>query len=539
MSHVETCPHECEGRFKYPQWGLAPYWGLTSVMLGPPFEGHLEFGVDVDGERWHLEVYYQKSGFAPRLSDNVASERLYEWNIKGRGRGERKCSFNISPRFPNMRHWETREPMDLPWENQVGDVEGVDVEFRSSNVEPDTIPDLLQAFYAGVFQEADERVSRQYWSESPHQASTIHAYERYVRIRREWAEKLISAGVMHKIMLLLADTEGAKAEYKIDNEEVVGHMHRCLLRPDDAKALLPGHHRGKQLKNYLLENANSVSKDHPSYHPKYGVLVKKKLNGGDAFAWSERDDLREEIDETILNTLNWADVPLAPDGTAVYVADDHFDAVARETPVELYDDPTPRLEAQQEHLLMTTLRDMRDSEQEIAELVATDGGQSVDDLEEKTGYHTATVYRAINGIGEILQLEDGHVSYRARKYREELRAIAESAESAIESYADRMQHIMGLADHLAESSPFQEWLATNGAEIVFDDAGDPRRLRIDTVLSWLKSDSFEDVQAIATEALEKWVRSGNDPAVLRRTQMTWKTPDGGTESGFVGTVADR
>ena len=126
-----------------------------------------------------------------------------------------------------------------------------------------------------------------------------------------------------------------------------------------------------------------------------------------------------------------------------------------------------------------------------------------------------------------------------RKYRDELRALVENAEYAIENYADRIQHVMGLADHVAESSPFQQWLAENGTEIEFDQEGGPKRMRIDTILSNLKASSFENAWTIAAEALEKWSKSGNDPAVLRRAQMTWRTPSGGTEVGFVGPVADR
>jgi hypothetical protein len=69
--------------------------------------------------------------------------------------------------------------------------------------------------------------------------------------------------------------------------------------------------------------------------------------------------------------------------------------------------------------------------------------------------------------------------------------------------------------------------------------GEPTKLRIDTILSRLKSSSFENTWAIAAEALEKWSTSGNDPTLLRGAEMTWKTPNGGTEVGFVGTVADR
>ncbi|QCS44097.1 DNA-binding protein [Natrinema versiforme] len=539
MSQVETTPHEIEGRWKWPDWGRGPYDALSSVMLGPPFEGYLEIDTEIDGEPWHLEVRYSKSGFAPRLSDGINAERLYEWDIVGRGRGERKASFNISPRFPDMRHWESGERLQLPWENQVGEVDGVDVEFHLSNLEPERGLELLPEFFAAAFDHAGERVHSEYFRTEPHPASRMWAYERYVRIRREWAEKLSSAGVLQKVAHYLSDLEGVKAELHIDNREVVNHQNRLFLNPTSASELLPGHTYGRKFEIYQLKDPDAVSKNHPSYHPKVEVLVNKSMNDGEAWAWADRHEVTEQIEETLLNALHWEDIPLGPDGSGVYVADDHFDAVARDDLVELYEDPTPRLEAKSDHLLMTTLRDMGETARDITETVATDGGATVDDLADQLGKHPATIYRAIEDLGEVLDLDQGDVSFRARKYREELRALVESAEYAIESYADRMQHIMGLADHVAESSPFQEWLAKNGADLEFDENGDPRQMRIDTILSRLKSDSFENVATIASEALEKWSKSGNDPTALRGIELTWKTPGGGTETGFVGAVADR
>ncbi|AHG00332.1 hypothetical protein HALLA_17535 [Halostagnicola larsenii XH-48] len=539
MSQVETTPHEIEGRWKWPNWGRGPYDALSSVMLGPPFEGNLELDIEIDGEPWHLEVRYSKSGFAPRLSDGINVERLYEWDLVGRGRGERKASFNISPRFPNMRHWETGDPVNLPWENQVGEVDGVDVEFHTSNIEPERGLELLPAFYAAVFEHAGERIHSSYFREQPHSASRMWAYERYVRIRREWAEKLSSAGVLQKVAHYLSDLEGVKAELHIDNEEVINHQNRLFLDPTSASKLLPGHTFGRKFEIYQLKNPDAVSKDHPSYHPKVEVLVNKSNNDGEAWAWADRHKVTEQIEETLLNALHWEDIPLGPDGNGVYIADDHFDAVARDDLVELYEDPTPRLEAKSDHLLLTTLRDMGETPQAVTETVATDGGSTIDDLVDQLGKHPATIYRAIEDLDDILELDQGDVSFRARKYRDELRALVESAEYAIGSYADRMQHLMGLADHVAESSPFQQWLAENGAELDFDDGGNPKRMRIDTVLSQLRADSFENVTTIAAEALEKWSKSGNDPTILRGAELTWKTPGGGNETGFVGAVADR
>ncbi|WP_255193964.1 DNA-binding protein [Natronobeatus ordinarius] len=540
MTQVETTPHESHGRWKWDDWGRGPYDALSSVMLGPPFEGHLELDLEVDGEPWHVQVTYSKSGFAPRPRDNINASRLYEWDIVGRGPGEAKASFNISPRHPNMRHWQTGDRVNLPWDSQFGEVDGVDVEYSPSNVEPERALELLPEFYAAIFEAAGEPIYHEYFRKPPHpEYSREWAHERYVRIRRERAETLVKSGVLQKVMHHLTDMEGVKAELKIDNREVINHQNRLVLDPASVAELLPGHTYGRKFEIYQLADPDAVSKDHPSYHPKVEVLANKKMNDGEAWAWADRQRVVEEIDETLMNFLAWDDIPLAPDATGVYVPDDHFDAVARETPVELYPDPTPRLEAKSDHLLLTTLRDMGNTAEEIAEIVATDGGADVDELADQLGKHPATIYRAITDLGEIVDLEDGHVSYRVRKYREEIRALVESAEYAIDSYADRLQHVMGLADHVAECSPFQRWLAENGADLEFDQEGNPKRLRIDTILSWFKADSFETAQRVASEALEKWTRSGNDPAVLRRTSMTWTTPGGTTETGFIGAIADR
>ncbi len=420
----------------------------------------------------------------------------------------------------------------------MGEVDGVDVEFHLSNIEADRGLELLPAFFEEIFEHAGERINSEYLRAEPHEASRMWAYERYVRIQREWAEKLSSAGVLQKVVHYLSDLEGIKAELHLDNKEVINHQNRLFLDPASASELLPGHTYGRKFEIYQLKDPDAVSKDHPSYHPKVEVLVNKANNDGNAWAWADRHEVTEQIEETLLNALHWEDIPLAPDGSGVYVADDHFDAVARDDPVELYEDPTPRLESKTDHLLMTTLRDMSDTAREVTETVATDGHGTVDGLADELGKHPATIYRAIEDLGDILELDQGEISFRARKYQEELRALVESAEYAIESFADRIQHVMGLADHVAESSPFQQWLAENGAKIDFDEQGNPKKLRVDAVLSMLKGDSLENAREVAQEAIDAWRHSGNDVVLFSQVPMIWRTPGGGQDSRRVGSLAD-
>jgi len=143
------------------------------------------------------------------------------------------------------------------------------------------------------------------------------------------------------------------------------------------------------------------------------------MNDREAWAWADRHAVTEQIEETLLNALHWEDIPLGPDGNSVYIADDHFDAVARDDLVELYEAPTPRPEAKSDHLLMTTLRDMgetaRDADRDGRDGRRFDGRRA----RRRAGKHPATIYRAISDLGEVLALDQGDVSFRARKYREE------------------------------------------------------------------------------------------------------------------------
>jgi len=53
------------------------------------------------------------------------------------------------------------------------------------------------------------------------------------------------------------------------------------------------------------------------------VLVKKSLNNGNPIKWAQKEELRREIEETLINTLYWADVLTKADPTT-FVSDHHF-----------------------------------------------------------------------------------------------------------------------------------------------------------------------------------------------------------------------
>lgn len=534
MTHVATAPHECSGNLIFTENGLSPYWAVTKIGVHT-FDGQSdEIETEIAGEEWTVDLAVHSSGIAPRVNDTVGGESLYEGELHCEGPGERKAHFNLSPRFQNMRNAESGEPLPFSFERMnVSDPEGVNVNFQGSNLEPDEYLQILQAAIQTLAAEASTYIEPEYFASDVHEMSNISAYERYVRINRNWSQKFVGrTGVMHRLLQLCATEKGSKFELKVDNEGIVGYNHRVILPKQDAQRLISGHRYGKQLKHYHPKHVRSKDENDPLYHPKVGVLVKKSLTGH-AIAWSDRRQLRREVDETLINLLYWSDVPVRADRTT-YVPDTHFTVREADESVSLVADPTPEMEANQEALLVTVQRDLCDSDVEVLETLVTDGtGQHPRELAGKTERGISTIYRALKRLQGIVRNEGASVSFASKKFEQELTAIVESTEYQIENAADRVAKILNLETRQAASSAWQKWCTTYAAKIVeVTDEGN-HMLRIDTILSRLKSSPNPRVQDVLREAVDAWRKEGRDPIDLLNATVKWRT---GPETWEVGVV---
>ena len=532
VSHVATAPHECEGNFIFTENGLSPYW-TTSKLLTAGFNGYAdEVETDVGGEEWTLSLSYQKSGIRPRLQDDIGGDRLYEFRISATGCGERKANFLIQPRFPKMRHYETGERISTPFDHLAIN-EGINVRFAGSNLEPDEFLALLPQFVQILALEGGVHVNPAYFASSVHEMSNITTYERYVRLNRTWSEKVVGrAGIMQRLLHLCATEKGSKFEYRANNEEIIGYNHRAILPKQDAQRLITGHRYGKQFKHYHPKHVRTTEQNDPLYHPKIGVHVKKSLTGH-AVAWDDRRQLQREVNETLINLLYWSDVPVQADRTT-YVPDTHFTVREADEPVSLAADPTPEMEANQETLLVTVLRDLCDSDVEVLEMLVTDGaGQHPRDLARKTDHGISTIYRVFDRLQGIVRNEGARISFVSKKFEQEIAALVDSIEYQIENAADRAAAILNLETRQAASSAFQKWCTTYAAKIVEVSEEGQHTLRIDTVFSRLKSSPNPRIQDVLREAIDAWHKDGRDPLDLLNATVKWRT---GPETWEVGMV---
>lgn len=528
MTHVATQTHELEANLKYPYWGLGPYHALSKAIIGV-FDPADQWDTTIQGEDWSIKAYVSKSGFAPRPDDPIDSDRLYEMEIVTRGPGREKFSFNLSPRFPDQRHYETGERVTLPWHTAGLDTEGIDVELKASNVNVDRVPSLLRDIFRDVMTHAGLDYNDRYFSTHPHPTTKIKTQEQYVRIRRDVAKNLAGGDLMMRILRLLADTKNAEFDLHVDNEEIVGKMHKAVLNQTAVDELWTGHHLGKQLKHYLLKHPDSVDEDDPTYHPKFGVLFEKgKTHDDGAVSWSDRDQLHTELEQACINSLAWSDIPVRPDAD-VFVADDHFDPHDRDDgdSVEIFNDPTPQIEANQQHLLVRAVRDtMTDADVDILETLIADGAGHARDIAAASGRSLSTIYRALDRLDGILETDNGHLSFVSRKFADELRDVIQLADTHIQNAAKRVSRILGREEMHAESGALQQWLDKYGADLRTTDAGELESVRIDTLLQTLKYGPRPRVQDVLDELADAWENAGRDALELRDVVVKFKSsPD--------------
>lgn len=507
--------HEAKLHLYYPS--LDVYWALADLLINQA-DGYLETSVEIDGETWDVRLNYSDSGIAPRPSDSIDRETVYEFDLTAHGYGQRKLSTNFSPRWDGLATPDG-DHIDTVWDHM--DHEGVDGHVQASNLDVGELPHLIARFLVELAGAADYD-----WNQPLDPGGgRIYELERYLRLNADQNKKLIGeTGIMQRLMMLLAEEQGTQAEYAVDNEGRVGHYHALQMHSADVAAVFPRHRPfGRQLKSYLPREADAFDADDALYHPKVGALFRKSLSDF-TIDWDDRDDLVRELDETVLNALAWSDVPLdvgrgegEGGGNAVFVPDDHFDVEPRVGSVPIYPDPTPELEARQESVIAWALGEMTHSDRDVLETLAADGGQHKDDLRDATGWSESTLYRVLQRLEGAIESQQGHFRFASRKFRQEVAALIEQWEDVRDSIVAKAERLTDYEIRSRSSSSFERWLAEYGAEFVDAARSDdrPRRrrrpvIRIDTVLSTLKSPDVPQLSAVVSDMIAAWTDDYRD-----------------------------
>ncbi|WP_435363556.1 hypothetical protein [Haloarchaeobius sp. DYHT-AS-18] len=547
MTTVETAPHELEGYLHYAANGDTPYWALSSLMqvFGGGFEG--ETRDHPSGDTWTISTGFRKAeegpGLTPRPSDPINVEKLAEWKIMLRGPRETKATYFVRPRWKQQKLSNGKTLTSWVDSDENPDL-GIDVEVKGSNLEPDRYPKLLRWALDELGKLAGQSFNSSYLApRNVYLTSKVTAYERYVRLHEDEGLKLVNTGgLLTRLHLLLGDQTGTKYTLKVDNAKVLGHRHLLQLRPSAAKELPTGA-RGKQLKHYHMDNRDADGVDENLRHPKFGVLLKKRFHGS-AFDWREMDDLTREIDETLINCLQWAGIPTHADGldSSPWIPDDHFTGGQRpdDAPaIARYSDPTPQIEAEQQNILVRTLRDLTDSDDAVLRAM-TDGGVPEEshprEIADESGLSIRTVYRALSRLDELVENDNAAVRFRSEKIRQELHGVYERLEDTVNSTASAICRVLDLDPEVVRQngSAFERWLARYAAD-VNRQSHDQMTIKIGATLSRYKGTSNPFVGEVLDYLDKVLSRSGvnldRDQLVIHwsdgsnSNEMTWLSRD--------------
>ncbi len=390
---IDPQPHEFHAYLKWNCEDLAnplrSYFGLRSLQGEHDFEQHgrLRTTAEIDGTEWNVEFGFKSSGLAPRAAENFQLDEVREYLVyvypKGydswgaaKSEARKRAYFRISPRWPDIETKEGNRAMSNPY-----DLEGYDVEVEGSYWDFEQYPTVLR-------QSLDALAARQgfrFNSPTPiypgdfdedrlHKSSNIVDAELYVRVLNGETGKVIAYdGTLHEISLLLAgDREGYTKSVR-DDRECPGHYHTATIDSRRAAELVGGHELAKEFKHYHMRNPDAVE-GIALENPKIGVSFQNSIHD-DTLYWNDLDTLVTELDEALLNVLNWSNIPTRPDGQ-IFVADDYFEVTGSRRWRKLLPDRLPRIEDKQDDQIFATAAQMNETDTEMVETLLTDGRET-------------------------------------------------------------------------------------------------------------------------------------------------------------------
>jgi len=483
VSAVTPATHEVSANLIFTADGLEPFAAFDELV--PASESASESAsVEVDGVGFDVEVYAQESGLRPRDGEGEVREFRVRFEEQGDGVGERSGAFHVAPRWPGM---ESKGDGPNP---STPDIEGVNVRVDASNLDLATYPELLRESVSAV------GIDGSYFSDAKiHDYSNVFRFERYVRVKREKSEHLIGNGGPMQQIFERVRTASKFRELREDDRDLEGYHHRVRFDGSAAGRLLGGHELGKRIKHYHPEHPRD-DEDDVLHHPKVGVSLQSALTD-ETVRWADRDGLRQECDELLLNLLSWAGLSTRAGET--FVSDAYFEASESAQEVRLVENPLPEIKRKQEATVvdgLTANPDLNESDRDVLDVLA-DGGTataSVEELSNDVEYSERTVYRVLSRLSELLSVDEGRVRFASEFIQQTVRTTLSDAKEAIESFGGSGR---------SETSPFAKWANAHGVEV--RDAVD-----VKLALRFGRVPSSADLSAILREGLRKWVASGRD-----------------------------
>lgn len=467
MKHPRTQPHEYSAHhlFYHKENGLSPYHALWQAVQrfdgGFGKDSHQSFEIENRGDTIEVIAFYYQQGELQPDSTYLDVDDVNEYRIVCRGPGKIKASYHVTPRWPGI---ESKSGGFIPHPRDIREG-AVDVEIKGSNLEPDRYNEIYRSIMSEV------GVNPSYFQDHlmHDMGSRVSEYERYVRVEREQAKKLVQFdGIFHQLWQLLLQTKKGVREFRADDSEVEGHLYRVELDQENAPEVLPMQQFGKQIKHYHPEHPQDDPTG-PLYHPKVGAALKQRLNDG-AVLHKNLDDLERELEELVFNVLRWGDFPV--DTGAQYVADDHFEPTSHGDPVAWYDNPVPEIQRYQNDVVKSFARENHpESDVETLKLVADGGQPQPEEIAAETDYSLRTIYNCLDRCDDLITNTKEGIRPISRKLQEDIKGMIEGSLEYAEETAEIASEFLELYENQLRDGQeaLMRWLERYAARLEYDE----------------------------------------------------------------------
>ncbi|WP_049986566.1 DUF7845 domain-containing protein [Halobellus rufus] len=521
---IDPQPHEFHGYLKWDcadrENPLRSYFGLNSLQKEHDFEKHgpLRTGVNIGGDEWTVQFRFKESGIAARDSPNFELDEVREYLIyvypsaysswdDAKSEARKRAYFLISPRWPDI---ETKEGL-RSMSNPCG-IEGYDVEVEGSNWDFEQYPRVLQQALGALADRQGFRFDSHtpinpgdFDSDRIHHSSNIVDAELFVRILKALSGRVIAYdGTLTRISMLLAgDREGYVKSVR-DDRECPGHYHTTTIDSRRAAELIGGHSLAKEFKHYHMRNPDAVEGTELE-NPKIGVSLQNSINDGTVY-WDDLDTLTRELDEALLNVLEWSGISTDPTEGA-YVADDYFEVAGSRRWRKLVSGSLPRTESKQDDQIFAIASQMNTTDTELVETLLTDGGKiSPSELAESIGVHLDTIYRALKRLGPLVDHSYGEVQLGSKYIAQELTGYIDSVSQSIQAGWESALDSLTRAESYADDDPWCRWLDRYGGKISRTEGADPDDLDIGFNPSTLR-----EARQLLREGARRWAEVTGEP----------------------------
>jgi predicted transcriptional regulator len=521
---IDTQPHEFKAYLKWDcsdrENPLRSYFGLRSLQGEHDFEKHgqLRTSIDIEGEELNVEFGFDECGIAPRDSPNFELDEVREYPIRvypsaysswddARSEARKRAYFLISPRWPDIESKEGYSTLSNPY-----DIEGYDVEVTGSYWDFEQYPHILQQALSALADRQGFRYSNptllhpeDFAPDRIHRSSNIIDGELHVRVKDGKTGRVISFdGTLHRISHLLSGDQEGYTKTVRDDRECPGHYYTTTIDSRRAGQLIGDHELAKEFKHYHLRNPDAVEGT-ALENPKICVSFQNSIHDGTLY-WDDLGQLVKELDEALLNVLEWSNIPSKPDDE-FFVADDYFDVSGSRRWRKLLPDQLPRIESKQDDQLVATMNQMNSTDAELVDTLLTDGGKrSPKELAESIDIHLDTIYRALKRLSPLVDHTYGEVQLGSKYIAQELTGhidtVTESIQSGLENALDGLTR----AESYADDDPWSRWLDRYGAKISRTDDADPDELDVG-----FKPSTIDEARRILREGALKWSQVTDEP----------------------------